>query len=165
MKKENVFKKIVVHSLLGFPIGIMLLMVNYASIYLIAGENVFVTEISQLQNVTTLLLQLIVIGFAYFLSFININIIVYLKETKSKSDKYLIEHPYKSILNLLLVIIISIFIMILLDFKVFTDKLATMNIISFMIIFVLSGIYVCIKCIIESNIVKKINQKLKERNN
>lgn len=165
MKKENIFRKIVVHSLLGFPVGITLLMINYASVYLIAGENTFTTEIAQLQNITTLLLQLIVIGFAYYLFFINANIIVHLKETKSSSDKFLIEHPYKSILNLLLVVAISILIMTLLDFKVFTDNIATMNIVSFMIIFMLSSIYICIKATIESNLIKKINQKLKERNN
>ncbi len=164
MKKETVFRKIVFHSLLGFPVGITLLMINYASVYLIAGENTFTTEIAQLQNITTLVLQLIVIGFAYYLFFINIHIIVHLKETKSSSNKFLIEHPYKAILNMLLVVVITFFIMTLLDFKVFTDNIVIMNIISFMIVLTLSSIYVCIKATIESNLVKKINQKLKERN-
>lgn len=165
MKKVKIIKKIIVNSLLGFPIGITLLMINYASIFLIAGESTYVSEISQLQNVATLLLQLVIIGFAYYLFFVNINIISHLNDTKFSSDQYLVEHPYKSILNLLLIIIISIFILVLLEFSVFTDNLITVNFISFIIVFILYGIYLCIKTTIENNIIKKINQKLKERTN
>lgn len=165
MKKENIFKKIVVQSLLGFPIGITLLMINYASIYLIAGENVFKTEITQLQNIKTLVLQLIIVGCAYYLFFILISVIAYLNGTKSTSNKFIVEHPYKSILIMLLIMIATILILALLNFKIFTKNISMMNIISFVIIFAISGIYLCIKSSIESDWVKKINKKLKERNN
>ena len=165
MKKENIFRKIIIHSLLGFPIGITLLIINYVSVYLIGGEDVFKTEITQLQDIKTLVFQLVVGGCAYYLFFILISVISHLNETKSISDKFIVEHPYKSILIMLLIMIASILILAVLNFKVFTENISMMNIISFVIIFVISGVYLCIKYTIESDWVKKINEKLKERNN
>lgn len=165
MRKETVFRKIVIYSLVGFPIGVTLLMLNYASVYLIAGENVFKTEISQLQNIATLVLQLIIIGWAYYLFFILISVIANLNETRTKSDKFVIEHPYKTILIMIIIMIATALIFTLLDFKVFSESMSMMNIITFMIVFVACVLYVCIKSAIESDLIKKINQKLKERNN
>ena len=164
MKKEHIFRKIIISSLLGLPIGITLLMINYASIYLIAGENVFKTEITQLQDIKTLVLQLIIVGCAYYLFFILVSLIARLNKTKSVSDKFIVEHPYKSVLIMLLIMIITIFILALLNFKIFTENISMMNIISFLIILIISGVCLCIKSTIESDWVKKINEKLKERN-
>lgn len=165
MKKENIFRKIVIRSLLGFPIGITLLMINYASVYLIAGENVFKAEISQLQNIATLVLQLIIIGWVYYLFFILISIIANLNETRSTSDKFVVEHPWKTVLIMFIIIIASILIITLLNFEVFSKNMSIMNIITYMIVFVAFGLYGCIKSTIESDLIKKINKKLKERNN
>lgn len=164
MKKETVFRKIVIHSLVGFPIGVTLLMINYASVYLIAGENIFKNEISQLQDISTLFLQLIIVGWAYYLLFILINVIAHLNETRSTSNKFLVKHPYKSILIMLIIMIATALILTLLNFEIFSENMAIMNIISFIIIFVASVVCVCIKSAIESDLIKKINQKLKERN-
>lgn len=164
MKKETVFRKIVIHSLVGFPIGVTLLMINYASVYLIAGENIFKNEISQLQDISTLFLQLIIVGWAYYLLFILINVIAHLNETRSTSNKFLVKHPYKSILIMLIIMIATALILTLFNFEIFSENMAIMNIISFIIIFVASVVCVCIKSAIESNLIKKINQKLKERN-
>lgn len=164
MKKETVFRKIVIYSLVGFPIGVTLLMINYASVYLIAGENIFKNEISQLQDISTLFLQLIIVGWAYYLLFILINVITHLNETRSTSNKFLVKHPYKSIIIMLIIMIATALILTLLNFEIFSENMAIMNIISFIIIFVASVVCVCIKSAIESNLIKKINQKLKERN-
>ena len=164
MKKETVFRKIVIYSLVGFPIGVTLLMINYASVYLIAGENIFKNEISQLQDISTLFLQLIIVGWAYYLLFILINVIAHLNETRSTSNKFLVKHPYKSILIMLIIMIATALILILLNFEIFSENMAIMNIISFIIISVASVVCVCIKSAIESDLIKKINQKLKERN-
>lgn len=164
MKKETVFRKIVIYSLVGFPIGVTLLMINYASVYLIAGENIFKNEISQLQDISTLFLQLIIVGWAYYLLFILINVIAHLNETRSTSNKFLVKHPYKSILIMLIIMIATALILTLLNFEIFSENMAIMNIISFIIIFVASVVCVCIKSAIESDLIKKINQKLKERN-
>lgn len=163
MKKENVFRKIVIHSLLGFPIGITLLMLNYANVYLIAGENIFKNEISQLQNIATLVLQLIIVGWAYYLFFILVNVMIHLNENKSASEKFVVKHPYKAILIILMIMIATALILTLLDFEIFSKNMSTLNIISFIIVFVAFGICICIKSTIESNLIKKINQKLKEK--
>ncbi len=165
MKKENVIGKILINSLLGFPIGIMILMTIYASVYLIAGENVFIAEITQLKSIETLVFQLTTIGCAYYLFFILIGAITYLNKINFISDNFLVEHPYKSILIILLIIVLAILIFSLLTFKVFSENISTMNIIAFVIIFTMSGICLCIKSVIERGWIKEINQKLKERNN
>ena len=92
MKKENVLKKVLVKSLVGFTAGVTLLMIAYASVYFIAGESVFKNEISQLQNIKTLITQFVVIGIAYYLIFISFRIFSILqnkdlKEMKSKVSK------------------------------------------------------------------------------
>lgn len=164
MKKQNNFRKIITKSLLGFPIGISLLMISYASLYFIAGEDVFKTEIMQLQNIHTLIFQLITIGVIYLLFFIIISLFAFLNENKITSDKYAAEHPFKTLLIILLGYLIIVLICALIGSKVFTKNIGTMNMISFAIISLFCGIYSSIKSIIESDIVKQINQKLKERN-
>ena len=164
MRKENCLKKILVYSLLGFPIGITLLMVNYAGVYLIAGENIFKAEIMQLQDIKTLVLQLLVIGVAYYLFFILINIIVEINGTKYASNKFIVEHPYKSILIMVVPMIVLLFIGALLNLKIFTKNISDMNLNSFIIIWAIFSLGLCIKSGIESEFVKKINQRLKERN-
>ncbi len=161
MKKENV-----INSLLGFPIGIAILMINYASVYLIAGEDIFKSEILQLQNISVLILQLIIIGLAYYLFFIFISVISKLNEPKYFFDKLMREHPYKkTILFMIIFIIIINIIITLLDFKIFSKNISIINLFTFIIVFVSCALYFCIKSTIESDLVKKINQKLKERNN
>ncbi len=164
MKKENIFRKTIINSLIGFPIGITLLMINYICIYFISGENVFKNEILQLQDISTLILQLIIIGLAYYISFIFCNVIAYLSETRATSDKFVTEHPYKTIVIMLIFGISVTIILALLNFEIFSQNIAMMNIISFVIIFVLFGVFVFIKSAIESNLIRQINQKLKERN-
>lgn len=164
MKKESIIKKIVVNSLLGFPIGITLLMISYVNLYLILGEEVFKNEITQLQNVEVLVLQLIIIGFAYYLFFIFISLFNYFNENKAASDKFVVEHPCKSVLIMILPLLVNLFILILLRSNIFSDNISIVNCISFIVIFAISSFCLCIKNTIESIMIKKINKKLKERN-
>ena len=164
MKKENVFRKIMNHSLVGFPIGISVLMISYACVYLIAGENVFKNEIAQLQDISTLILQLIIVGCAYYLFFVLTNVVAHLAETRITSDKFAAEHPWKTVLSIFIITIATVLVLTLLNFDVFSENMKMMNIITFMIVFVSAIIVLCIKATIESDLVKKINQKLKERN-
>ena len=66
-------KKILLKSLSGFTLGITLLVIAYASIYFISGENIFIAEIQQLQNIKTLITQVIFSGIAYYLLAILLN--------------------------------------------------------------------------------------------
>ncbi|MBR0350816.1 MAG: hypothetical protein IJH76_03220 [Clostridia bacterium] len=164
MKKDSLLKNTIINSLLGYPIGITLLMISYACIYLIAGEKVFNTEIMQLQNIKTLVLQLIIAGSVYYLFFLIVGIIAYFKDNKTMYDKYLVEHPFKSLLLMLLNALIIVVMCLLLQVKIFSVNLATINLIVFIIVFAIYGLWLCISYFIESNIIKMINQKLKERN-
>lgn len=164
MKKEKTVKNIIIYSILGFPIGITILIMSYAAVYLIAGENTFKTEIMQLQNINTLVLQLVIIGFVYYLFFLMIGLIGYLKESKTIYDKYLVEHPLKTLLLALLIIATIIIMFLLLRIEVFSTNIVGMNIIAFAIVFVVYSIWFCISSFIESNIIKIINKKLKEKN-
>ena len=60
-------KKILLKSLSGFTLGVTLLIMAYVSVYFISGENTFIAEIQQLQNIKTLITQVIVSGIAYYL--------------------------------------------------------------------------------------------------
>lgn len=165
MKNKDIVRKIAIFSLVGFPIGITLLMINYAGLYLIAGEKGFQTEIAQLQNISTLLIQLIIVGFSYYLYFILINVIANINGTKSNNDKFVLKHPYKTILIMIIFMIVFALILMLLCLKKFSENISIMNVTTFIIVLVSCGIYFCLKVTYESDLIKKINQKLKERNN
>ena len=66
-------KKILLKSLSGFTLGVTLLIMAYVSVYFISGENTFIAEIQQLQNIKTLITQVIVSGIAYYLLAILLN--------------------------------------------------------------------------------------------
>ena len=55
-------KKILLKSLSGFTLGVTLLIMAYVSVYFISGENTFIAEIQQLQNIKILITQVIVSG-------------------------------------------------------------------------------------------------------
>ena len=70
-------KKILLKSLSGFTLGITLLVIAYASIYFISGENTFIAEIQQLQNIKTLITQVIFSGIACFICSMSIWLSLY----------------------------------------------------------------------------------------
>lgn len=165
MRKENYLKKIFVNSLLGFPIGIAILMINYLGTFFIAGDNVFKIEIAQLQDFNTLVLQLVFIGIVYCLFCGLMSVMVYLNETKLISDKFLVQHPIKFLLSIFIIIGITFVISLLITNKIFSENIASMNVISCSLILAVVGVYMSIKCFIQSDIIRKINNKIKERNN
>ena len=75
MKKEEIVKKILIRSLAGFPVGVTLLMLAYASVYFIVGDTVFNTELNQLHNINTLLTQIISVGISGYMLFAIFGII------------------------------------------------------------------------------------------
>ena len=164
MKEKHAFRKILLSSLIGFPIGVTLLMIGYVCIYFISGESVFYSEISQLQNIHTLIYQLIITGFAYYLLLIAFNIISNLNNNKNATDKYVVEHPYKSILIISLSSLFFILILTLFDINIFSENMKIMNSIMMVLTFVLETLIFVIRSTIENNVIKKINQKIKERN-
>lgn len=71
MKKNNYLKCVI-----GFPIGVMALMISYALVYLIDGKERYLIELSLLSDVGVLVNQIIISGIVYIL-FTLITIILY----------------------------------------------------------------------------------------
>lgn len=165
MKKENVVKNVLVKSLVGFAVGVTLLMVAYAGIYFIIGENTFQNEICQLQNIKTLITQVVVTGIAYYLLFISFHIFSIL-QNKDLKDKYMSEHPYRTVLSISLAILILLWIVeyMVSRTKIYGENVRILNLIILVITYALVGLAFCIKSTKENYLIKKINQKLKERN-
>lgn len=165
MKKENVVKNVLVKSLVGFTVGVTLLMISYASIYFIAGESVFQNEIKQLQNIETLINQIIITGIAYYLLFIILHIISIL-ENKELNGKYMLKHPYKYVLTISLVMLVLTWIIVYMvsQPKIYSENIGAVNLIILVIASALVGLGICIKITIENHLIKEINKKLKEKN-
>ena len=164
MKKEKIVKKILVKSLAGFPVGVMLLMLAYASVYFIVEDNVFNTELNQLHNINTLLTQIISVGIAGYMLFAIFGIIN-VSGNKEVENNLIKKYPWKIALIILIEIILCVLILVILgSTKIFSKNISNINILILVIICVLSGIVICIKNLYERHIIKEINQKIKERN-
>lgn len=166
MKKENVVKKILIKSLVGFPVGVTLLMLAYISIYYISGKSVFNIELYQLHNIKTLILQIISIGISGYLLFITFYIFSNLQNEEFE-NKLLTKHQYKSIFTIIAILMfIGLITMeILGNIKLFSKNISTLCILIFVIAYTLVGLIFCIKDVSEKHLIKEINNKLKDRNN
>lgn len=165
MKKESIVRKIFVSSLIGFPVGVTLLMLAYISIFCISGEDIANNELTQLHNVRTLFFQVIAIGLTYFIVFININTISLLKN-KETTNKFMSKHPYISVLIFLIVSsILVLSVQLVCNENVYSKNIATLNCVTIIIIYAIISLFFMIKDIIENLLVKKINIKIKEKNN
>ena len=165
MKKESIIRKIFVSSLIGFPIGVTLLMLSYIIISFIAGEDVANNELTQLHNVRTLLFQVMTVGLTYFIVFININTISLLKDRET-TNKFMSKHPYISVLLFLIASLILVFsVQLVCNENVYSKNIATLNCVTIIIIYAIISLFFMIKDIIENLLIKKINIKIKEKNN
>lgn len=165
MKKENVVKKVLVKSLVGFTVGVTLLMIAYASVYFISGEDLFQNEITQLQNIKALITQIIVSGVAYYLLFISFHIFS-IMQNKELKEQYMNIHPYRFVLTesivTLLFILISIFMIS--NTHIYSENIKDLNIILLVSIYAIIGLCIILKCTVENYLLEKINKKLRERN-
>ena len=165
MKKERIVKKILIKSLVGFPVGVMLLMLAYASMYFILGNNTFNAELNQLHNINTLITQIISVGISGYMLFVIFEIINVF-ENKEVENNLIKKYNWKMALIILIEIILCILIAVILgSTRIFSKNISDINILILVIICVLSGLVICIKKLYETHIIKEINQKIKERNN
>lgn len=164
MKKEEIVKKILIRSLAGFPVGVTLLMLAYASVYFIVGDTVFNTELNQLHNINTLLTQIISVGISGYMLFAIFGIIN-VSGNKEVENNLIKKYPWKMALIILIEIILCVLIVVILgNTKIFSKNISNINILILVIIYTLSGIVICVKKLYERHIIKEINQKIKERN-
>lgn len=160
MKKENVVKKILETSLIGFPIGVTLLIISYICVYFISDENTFQNEFSNLQNIETLISQVIILGSSYYIIFIDYNMFKYYNNNEIYNI-YISKPLYKTILVLLSIALNIVIILLFNNIGIFSRNIATINIIILILLYILFVIYFSIKCIIDSNLIKKINKEIK----
>ena len=153
-------KKILLKSLSGFTLGVTLLVIAYASVYFISGENTFIIEIQQLQNIKTLITQVIVSGIAYYLLAILLNCY------KEFNEKYARSKPYKFVFITIVTFILLVLIMfcVLGNANIYSKNIEMLNIIIVVCIYALTGLIFCIRNLIDKNLVNKFNQKLQEKN-
>lgn len=153
-------KKILLKSLSGFTLGVTLLVIAYASVYFISGENTFIIEIQQLQNIQTLIAQVMVSGIAYYLLAILLNCY------KEFNEKYATSKPYKFVFITIITFIILVLIMFcaLGNANIYSKNIEMLNIIIMVCLYALTGLIFCIRNSIDKNLVNKFNQKLQEKN-
>lgn len=164
MKKEKVVVQILTKSIMGFFIGVTLLMIAYMSVYFISGQYAFANEISQLQNIKTLVSQIIITGLVYYILFVSFQINLYLQSRElitGSSYKMIFKTMTITILITLLIVSIQ---WILLNNNIYSRNIVILNIIELFFSYIIGVIYFSIKFFKGSKVIEKINQKLKERN-
>ena len=164
MKKEKILRKILLSSLIGFPIGVTLLILAYVGVYFIEGDTIFQTEIIQMQNIHILISQIIILGFAYYIEFVIYNILFYSNNIDTSTNQI---NPLKSFLIFILSCVGTVLVMIFISVgnkNIFSKNIQVMNMLLVCISNFIYLLFTVIKCIIESSLVKKINSKIKEQN-
>lgn len=161
MKRESLAKDLLRTSIIGFTTGVTLLLVSYIGVYFIVGESAFIEEMRQLNNITTLLVQLISIGISYSITFIIFRINMYLLD-----KDYASKCPHKTILSAILILVMNFVLVLdlLPNMNFYSENIGNMNIIIFVAIYGFGILGLCVKSFIESELIKKINYKLKEKN-
>ena len=155
-------KNLCIKSLNGIAIGVLVLMLTYISIYFIIGEEGFIAEISVLQNINILIIQIFSIGITYYAVIFTLN----LNFELFKDDCKLRENPYRTIA---LMIVLFVFLIIIIElligrFGTFSSNIETLNMIVLLIIWCTSLLIGLIKISIDKVNVNKINKKLNNIN-
>jgi hypothetical protein len=58
-------KKVNLKFLIGFPIGVMMLLLSYIIVYCLDGESEYLAEFTRLQDINVLINQVVVSGLSY----------------------------------------------------------------------------------------------------
>ena len=145
MKERNNF---IFKSLIGFPIGTMMLGITYMIIYLINGETNYTFEIMQLANIHICINQ-------FFISCILFYILILVFNVGKNLDND--KKGYKKLILLTILVILSL---ILTRFIAGTENVKYVFTLIYILSYIAIGLYMMINDIITKNM---INKKLKER--
>ena len=145
MKERN---NLIFKSLIGFPIGTMMLGIMYMIIYLINGEVNFTFEVMQLSNINIFINQ-------FFISCILFYILVLVFNVGKNLDND--KKEYKKLILLTILVILSI---ILTRFIAGSTNIKYIFTLIYVLSYIAIGIYMMINDIITKN---NINKKLKDR--
>ena len=145
MKERN---NLIFKSLIGFPIGIMILAIMYILLYLINGAENFTIEVMQLANIHIFINQFLMSGILFYILILVFNI-----GKNVDNDK----KEYKKIVALTILVILSL---ILTRFIAGTENVKYVFTLIYILSYIAIGLYMMINDIITKNM---INKKLKER--
>ena len=158
MNKENLFKKFLTKSFIGFPIGVTLLLISYISVYFITDQALFSSELYQLHNIKTLILQTISAGISGYLL-----IFVYLQSLEIENI-FASHTPSKSTLIMLISLLcMSTIIIILGNPRIFSENIRTLNCTTMILFYSIACVISFIKKGLEKYWIKQINKKLQKR--
>ena len=155
MKKGRILLK----SLIGFPIGTLLLMLAYIEVFLIENETVFIKEMLQLLDVKILILQILMIGIIY--SLLIFLAIIY-KEEFDEKEKIRKMTSRKMIMIFLFLISIAVSDFILARTKIFSINIGIITGVNLLIVITIYILVQLIRITKEMKIIKEINNKLKD---
>lgn len=140
--------------LIGFPVGIMILMISYVLIYLIVGEEQYVAELSRIVDPNVLINQLIWSGVVYVIYFM---VYKYLIKNIENTDE-----PAKFVISTFVIMAFVYIISVVADkFGKFSEDLVLLLVGIGLILLMI----IAIVCSILNGInIHKINKALNKRN-
>ena len=142
-EKSNVMVK----SLIGCPIGTMILGIMYVLIYLICGEEKFSIEIMQLGNIHIFVNQFLMSCILFYILTLVVNI--------GKS----LENDKKEYYKVLIVAILAVLGLIFTRYIVGSTNIKSMFTLIYVLLYIIIGIYMMINDVITQHL---INRKLKQ---
>ena len=144
MKEKS---NIMVKSLIGCPIGTMMLGIMYVLIYLICGEEKFSIEIMQLGNIHIFVNQFLMSCILFYILTLVINI--------GKN----LENDKKEYYKVLIVAILAVLGLIFTRYIVGSTNIKSMFTLIYVLLYIIIGIYMMINDVITQHF---INKKLKQ---
>lgn len=142
-EKSNVMVK----SLIGCPIGTMILGIMYVLIYLICGEEKFSIEIMQLGNIHIFVNQFLMSCILFYILTLVVNI--------GKN----LENDKKEYYKVLIVAILAVLGLIFTRYIVGSTNIKSMFTLIYVLLYIIIGIYMMINDVITQHF---INKKLKQ---
>lgn len=142
-EKSNVMVK----SLIGCPIGSMMLAIMYILIYLIGGEENFAIEIMQLGNIQVFVNQLFISCILFYILALIVNI--------SKN----VENNKKEYYKVFIVAILAILALIVTRYINASSNIKSIYTVIYVLLYIIIGISMMINDVITQHL---INRKLKQ---
>ena len=157
MNTKNFIKKILTKSIIGFPIGVTILMLLYVIVNPFFGEVAFSYE---LHNIQTFILQLLLSGLSGFMLLIAFYSILFLQDAELE-NRFATEHPYRAIFYAIVSVLITfIIIMVISRANIFSTTISILIEIVYPVLYAVLGFVLLIKDSIMKYTINKINKKL-----
>lgn len=131
--------KYISFALIGLIFGPFSLLLSYIGIYFISGEEVYISEISQLSNIIVLIMQMFLSAMAWYFIFLQISLVIYFS---IKYKKVSTTEKTKKMILLMFIITFFIFIafQLLTNTTFFSINISLLNCIIFSVSLFIIGL-------------------------